>query len=238
MAIVQAIVDLDVPVVVLTATQDSFAIMDGHQALNTAGLPTLARPERVPFVAEQQWPVINDWTARRAREPRAWARSLRDRDHGVFPEDAYASWLAPAAARALAIAAKLDLRLVVGVGDPYVGFEVAAAVHGAFGTPFVLDDRESFLFDLQLGRPGPFFAQRLPRYREYLSGCREYWFSTQLAADLHRTVDGLHSHSHKIHLVEMVAAPAEETSNAVVASHPAPRFNVIGPALRRVVVTP
>ena len=200
LAILRTLVDLNVTVVALTASRETFEVLYGADPSLEADIPEGVELVRVPFLPERLWPVVNDWSWTRVNRRAEWSGATRERDYRTFPEDVYASWVRPATAQALNTAAGGDIDLVIATGNPYVDFEVAHAVHEAFGIPFVLDDRDSFLYDVFTGEQGRLFDQRIERYETYLDGCQEYWCVNPPIANLHR--HALAGAAEKVHVVE------------------------------------
>lgn len=201
LALARQLVELGVSVTALTATRETFLALYGADTALEAHLPDGVRLVRVPFFPERLWPVINDWPAARVNERAAWSRSARENDYRLFPEDVYASWLRPATAEAFAVASDREFDLIIATGNPYVDFEVAHAVHNTFSIPFVLDDRDSFLYDVFTGEPGRLFDQRLPLYRQYVDKAVEYWCVNPPITELHRRAARADAQS-KVQVVE------------------------------------
>lgn len=187
LATVRQLAEIDVEVVALTAARETFRSLYGADTDLETQIPQQVEVVRVPFYPERMWPVINDWPSSRVNSRPSWQRAIRERDHRLFPEDVYASWLQPATAEAFNIVGRGDIDLVVASGNPYVDFEVAYQVHETFEIPFVLDDRDSFLYDVFTGLPGRLFEERVDRYQDYLGACREYWCVNPPIAALHRS---------------------------------------------------
>ena len=200
LSILGELVDMGADVVALTASRETFETLYGADTGLEAHIPHGVELVRVPFFPEQLWPVVNDWSFTRVHKRAEWSNATRQGDYRAFPEDVYASWVRPATAQALSIAAGGDVDLVIATGNPYVDFEVAYATHEAFAIPFVLDDRDSFLFDVFTGEKGRLFDPRMEHYEAYLAGCVEYWCVNPPIASLHR--EALPSAAEKVQVVE------------------------------------
>jgi glycosyltransferase involved in cell wall biosynthesis len=200
LAITRQLTQLGAQVVALTASRETFLALYGADTDLERCVPNQTEMVRVPFFPSQLWPVLNDWPWLRINERTAWAAAARTRDRNTFPESIFASWLEPATCEALRIASRNDIDLVIATGSPYVDFEVAHRTHRALGIPLVLDDNGSFLFDVLTGEPDGLFAQRIPRYEDYLECCREYWCVAPSIAELHSAA--LPEAAGKLHVVE------------------------------------
>ena len=200
LAMLRVLRDLGASVTALTASRETFLVLYGADTSLESHIPAGVELIRVPFAPPAMWPVVNDWSKDRATRRKDWRRRQRAVDLATYPEYGYASWLRGAVAAAVTAHRATPFDFVVATGNPYVDFEIAWALHEYGGVPFVLDDRDSFLYDVYRDEPDPLFSQRIDRYRDYLSGCLEYWCVNPPIADRHRSQAG--SDAGKIHVVE------------------------------------
>lgn len=200
LALVREFVHSGARVTALTASRETFLTMYGADTSLEAQIPDAVHLERVPFSPNHIWPIMQDWPAAQVKTPQRWAQAERRRDHSIFPEDVYAPWLNRALEALLELHRRDPVDLVLATGNPYVDFEIAYGLHESAGVPFVLDDRDSFLFQVFTGDVQKYHRERTKRFLNFVESCQEYWCVNPGLAAKHGEVAG--KHSSKIHVVE------------------------------------
>ncbi|MBC7679128.1 MAG: hypothetical protein H7233_09075 [Pseudorhodobacter sp.] len=205
-------------VTVLTADLATFDLVTGGDRSLLDNVPEAVRVVRVAMSALPRDPLVNRWPAARIEDPDAWRDKVQKDQLRAFPEEVYGTWQPRAEAAATRIHELDPVDLVIAAGDPYVDFSVALRLHVDSGVPFVLDDRDSWLLDVETGDPRP-LAKRIEPWLEFaLSQAVSLWFAHPHMAELHRQRFPLYAD--RIRVVDS----AEDRSEAA-----------LGPALRDVV---
>jgi glycosyltransferase involved in cell wall biosynthesis len=187
-------------VTVLTADLDYFRVVAGSDESLLERIDPRARVVRVPFAPLHRDPVINRWPRRRAEFPKAWRDAMLAREREVFPENQYALWRPRVEAAAYRVQREHPVDLVIATGNPYVDFVVPMMLNAEFGTPYVLDDRDSWVLNVYTGEPYPDSAVQQSWLEHLLDGCLETWFVNPPIAEWHRR--RYPTHAGKIVVVE------------------------------------
>jgi hypothetical protein len=170
-------------------------------------VPDSVRVVQVAMAPQQRDPLLNRWSEARLADPQGWEEQAAKDQVRAFPEVFYSSWQP----RAEAVAARLQeldpIDLVIATARPYVDFVVALRLHVDHAVPFVLDDTDSWLPDLDTGGPG-LLAVRIEAWLEFgLSQAVRMWFVNPAAADRHRL--RFPQHSDRIRVVGDGADPRQ-----------------------------
>ena len=173
-------------VTVLTADLATFDVVFGGDRLLLDEIPQAVRVARVAMAAEPRDPLLNRWSAGRIEDPKVWATKVAKEQVRAFPEEVYGTWQPRAEAVAHRIHELDPVDLVIATGDPYVDFSVALRLHVDHGVPFVLDDRDSWLLDVETGEPRALGTRILPWLEFALSQALRVWFANPAMADWHR----------------------------------------------------
>ncbi len=187
-------------VTVLTAGLDYFRFVAGSDESLLQRIDPRVRVVRIPFAPVHREPVINRWPQRRAEYPRLWRDDTIVRERKIFPENQYASWRPRVEAAAYRLQRERPVDLVIATGNPYVDFVVPMMMSAEFGTPYVLDDRDSWVLNVYTGEPYPGSDVQQEWLDHLLDGCLEMWFVNPPIADWH--LSRYPSHRDKIVVVE------------------------------------
>lgn len=199
-------------VTVLTADLATSNLAGGAGAALGDPIPDSVRVVQVAMPPQQRDPLLNRWSDARLADPQRWDDAAAKDQIRAFPEVFYASWQP----RAEAVAARLQeldpIDLVIATARPYVDFAVALRLHVDHGVPFVLDDTDSWLLDLDTGSPG-LLAERIEPWLEFaLSQAVRMWFVNRAVADWHRV--RFPQHAGRIRVVEGGADPRRPDADA------------------------
>jgi glycosyltransferase involved in cell wall biosynthesis len=202
-------------VTVLTVGTDTFDVAVGGDHSLLAAVDPRVRLVRVDVPPTFHDPVVNRWPAGRVADP-AWNRAAAAIWEQRFPDATYGIWLAPllAAARQLHGAAPFDL--VIATGNPYVDFGVALLLGQESGVPVVLDDRDSWYFNVYTGQPAHNAAGVRPWLELALDVAQEFWLVNPPLAAIHEA-----------------QFPGAEGKVQVVENGWDPRFSPVDPAAPR-----
>lgn len=155
---------------------------------------------RVPFPAGIREPILNRWPQSRADAVRTWHTAALAEESRVFPEAGYSFWRPRVEQVAYAVQRHQHVDLVIATGNPYVDFSVPMLLNAEFGTPFVLDDRDSWILNVYTGDPYPGAEVQIDWLGRLLESCIETWFVNPPIARWHR--ERFPEHSDRIHVVE------------------------------------
>lgn len=187
-------------VTVLTADLEYFRFVTGSDASLLDRIDPAARVVRVPFPPVHREPLINRWSQKRAELPKPWRDQTLANERRVFPEGQYAFWRPRVEAAAYRIHREHPVDLVIATGNPYVDFVVPMMMNAEFGTPFVLDDRDSWVLNVYTGEPYEDSDTQQEWLQHLLDECLETWFVNPPIAEWHK---GRHpTHADKIQVVE------------------------------------
>lgn len=175
LAMINQLTEMGHEVTAITAGRATFTAFYGADESLEACVPQSARMHRISFAPEVEWPLVNDWTAERVHEPKRWRQSVLANHLRKYPERVYAPWLDPASQGLIALHNERAVDLVLATGNPYVDFEIAHRLYQLEGVPFVLDDRDSFLFVTYSGERNPLYESRLTYFTQYATSALEYW---------------------------------------------------------------
>lgn len=140
---------------------------------------------RVPF-PDLEDPIINRWPLGRVSDRALWRKRAKDLAIKEFPEPYYGVWRDRIVGTACRLQHEAPYDAVFVTGSAYVDYVVADALHTYYGVPFLMDDRDSFMFSVYDGTRRP-HATRMRRWWETLaSAATEIWFVNPPIADLHR----------------------------------------------------
>ena len=173
-------------VTVLTADLAYFRVVSGSDESLLERIDPRVRVVRVPFPPTYREPIINRWPQRRAEFPNPWRDDTLARERLVFPENQYAFWRPRVEGAAYRIHRERPVDLVIATGNPYVDFVVPMMMNAEFGTPFVLDDRDSWVLNVYTGEPYEGSEIRQVWLEYLLDECIETWFVNPPIADWHR----------------------------------------------------
>lgn len=193
----QILADSGVETTVVTASEDTFHVLYGADPTLIEAIPSGVEVLRVAQASILNWPIINDWPMSRASNPQVWARKTLDTLSQTFPEGPYVDWIAPASVALQDLHRRHPIDLVIATAAPYVSFEIAIQFHESTGVPVVLDDRDSFTYDVLTGARRP--AAGDPWMRRFAQ-CHQYWVVNPPIADLTR--DQFPFIADKVRLVE------------------------------------
>ena len=140
---------------------------------------------RVPF-PDIDDPIINRWDGDRALNAKAWKKRRRAATTATFPEPYYGAWRDRIVGAAHRLQRLTPFDLVIATGSAYVDYVVADALHTHHGVPFLIDDRDSFMFDVYDGSPRPNFERIRHWWESLASRALEVWFVNPPLANLHR----------------------------------------------------
>lgn len=160
---------------ILAAGRETFRVLYGADPSLEAWVPAEVQLIRVPFAPKRLWPIINDWPTGRVRNRQRWLADLKEREFQVFPELDYTAWLSDAYVALVEENSRRPVDAIIASGNPYVSFEIAFRLNQVHGTPYFLDDRDSFLFDVTTGDELPLARKRLPFFQEYMRSTSAYW---------------------------------------------------------------
>lgn len=190
---------LGASVSVLTAGRETFRVLYGADSSLESWIPDEVHVIRVPFAPSRMWPIVNDWPPERVRRKPRWLANLKQREFQIFPELDYAGWLSDALVALIEENLRRPIDAVIASGNPYVSFEIAFRLNQVYGTPFILDDRDSFLFDVTTGEELPLIEERLPFFERYMRAAAEYWCVNP--GLVRRTADLAGEYASKVRLV-------------------------------------
>lgn len=159
---------------VITADEEYFEIATGTDRDLLAALPADLHIVRVPY-ARLRDSVINRWTRRRAMKPRDWRAEADVEENAIFPET-YGAWRDRIVAAAMRLQRDDPIDFAIATGNPYVSFVVLAALHANAGVPYLMDDRDSFLYSVYTGERQDDFRQRAAWWEPIAERAREAWF--------------------------------------------------------------
>jgi len=200
-------------VTVLTADLATFDVVFGGDRSLLDEIPQDVHVVRVAMAAEPRDPLLNRWPAARIEDPKAWGAKVAKEQVRAFPEEVYGTWQPRAEAVAHRIHELDPVDLVIATGDPYVDFSVALRLHVDHGVPFVLDDRDSWLLDVETGEPRPLGTRILPWLEFALSQALRVWFANPAMADWHRNRFPLYAD--RIRVVQIGGEDVLETGGEV-----------------------
>jgi glycosyltransferase involved in cell wall biosynthesis len=169
---------------VITADEEYFEIATGTDRELLAALPADLRIVRVPY-ARLRDSVINRWTRRRAMKPRNWRAGADVEERAIFPET-YGAWRDRIVAAAMRLEREDPVDFAIATGNPYVSFVVLAALQANAGVPYLMDDRDSFLYSVYTGERQEDFRRRACWWEPIAERAREAWFVNPPIADLYR----------------------------------------------------
>jgi glycosyltransferase involved in cell wall biosynthesis len=185
LAMANGLVRAGARVTVVTTSREVFLVNYGADP----ALEDLVDPAiefvRVPFYPEKTWPLLNDWSMRRADQPTSYS-AHDDPALEMFPEPVYAPWLSRVHGALLHLQSQRSIDLIVATGSPYVDLQAAVLMHSDFGVPVVLDDRDSFVLNVFTGGHHDYYDKRLQWFLNWLDQCREMWFVNPPIAQRHR----------------------------------------------------
>jgi len=187
-------------VTVLTADLATFDLVVGGDRSLLDDVPESVRVVRVAMAPRQRDPLVNRWSAARIADPKVWGAAVNKEQVQAFPEYVYATWQPRAEAAATRIHELDPVDLVIATGNPYVDFSVALRLHVDHGIPYVLDDRDSWLLDVETGEPRPLGTRILPWLEFALSQAVSMWFVNEPIAAWHRQC--FPQHADRIRVVE------------------------------------
>lgn len=197
-AIARRLAACDHDVTILTADAEYFGISTGIDPSLTATLPPNLRTVRAPY-ADLRDPILNRWPKARVTDPIAWRRATEAYRDQLFP-DRGAGWRDRIVGTAVRLHRRDPFDFVVATGNPYASYAVPQALNITEGVPYLIDDRDSFVFSVYTGEPQPEFERRAAWWRTLAEGAEEMWFVNPPIANLYRR---MFPHlSAKIHVVE------------------------------------
>jgi len=164
-----------------------------------AAVPEAVRVVEVPF-PDLEDPIVNRWPIARAMDRDAWKDATRAWALSQFPEPYYGVWRERISAAALRLHDEIGFERVYATASAYVDYAVAETLFSYAGVPYVLDDRDSFLFSVYDGQDRP-HADAARRWWEVLAAAASaLWFVNPPIAELYRRrYPGL---ADRIHVVE------------------------------------
>jgi glycosyltransferase involved in cell wall biosynthesis len=175
-------------VTVLAAGPDSYRLyMGADQALADRIHPSV-RVVRVEQPGGVEETLVNRWADLRMRYAVTpeWMRDIVRKQFPEPPNDAwYPDWLPAATATARALHEQSDFDLVIATVLPAVAAGVALRLHGDTGLPFVLYERDSWVFDT-FANPYPNAERSRPLLEHVMAQAHQVWYINQPWTDFHR----------------------------------------------------
>jgi glycosyltransferase involved in cell wall biosynthesis len=190
LAAVNALAKRGHEVTVLAAGTDTFALAMGADWGLVEQIDPAVTVVRVDQPGAWNDPIASRWPEVLRRYGGAAPQWLRDVEVKMFPEpirnDWYPAWLpvATAAARALHRAKPFDL--VIATILPAVSAGVALNLNAAAGVPFVVYERDSWVFSPFTGEPYEDADRSRPLLEEVFERAEQVWYINTPIADLHR----------------------------------------------------
>ncbi|MDP4013172.1 MAG: glycosyltransferase [Candidatus Nanopelagicales bacterium] len=172
-------------VTVLSADREFFELGTGVDAELERRLPQGVTTARVTFPMAED-PIVNRWPALRANDRRRWAADAEESSRAFFPEKHYGGWRDRLVGSAIRLHRQNSFHLTIATGNPYVSFAASLALNTHAGVPFVMDDRDSFLYWVYTGEPQPEFDRRRSWWEALASRCVAAWFVNPPIAELYR----------------------------------------------------
>ena len=184
-AIIRWLVAQGHDVTVLTADRGFFNISTDIDLQLEAALPKVAATVRVPFPdANDQ--IINRWPRERVTNRKAWKQAQEDETLALYPERFYGGWRDRIVGTAYRLQREQPFDLVMATGSAYVDYAVADALNTHFGVPFLMDDRDSFLYSVYTGEEKEPAGQIRAWWEVLAARAQEVWFVNPPIADLYR----------------------------------------------------
>lgn len=132
-------------------------------------IPEGIEVERVPFtfrpsdtttdLREMGWfqgnfPQLHKFMRDRTKSARSAADIMRGKSPHSFPmTDRYLTWIEPVVKAGSSINRRKKIDHVLATGNPYSAFEAARVIGALTGTPYTIDYRDPWSFDLRTGGP-------------------------------------------------------------------------------------
>lgn len=213
-------------VTALTADRRYFEISTGVDIALESSLPAAVSAARVNFPNIED-PVVNRWPRERATHRKKWFAEQERAIREVFPEKFYGGWRDRLVGTAHRLHRQSPYDLVIATGNPYVGFAVAEALNTHDGVPFLMDDRDSFLYSVYTGQLKRQSSSIRQWWETLAARALEVWYVNPPIAALYR--DAYPTLASKIHIVEngWDADYLNPTSLAAT-SWPGPVFGYVG----------
>jgi hypothetical protein len=177
-------------VTVLAAGPDVFQTVLGADWGLTRKIDPSVRVVRVDQPTGSGETIINRWPELRMRYGGSVPEWVRDITRRQFPEPIsdfwYPDWLAPASAVARALHQREPFDLAIATVLPAVAAGVVLRLNVDTGLPFVLYERDSWVFSPFTGEPYE-DAERTRPFLEYVfERAHQIWYVNTPLADLHR----------------------------------------------------
>lgn len=184
MAMARVLASLGHEVTVMTADEEFFRVSTGVDDSLASTLPPLS-VIRVPY-SDPRDPIVSRWPEGRAKAPARWLREADAARSAMFPEP-YGPWRDRIVAAAVRAHASHPFDMAIATGNPYVSYAVLSALDVLHAIPYVMDDRDSFLFSVFTAEPAEDFEARVAWWLPLAGRARAVWFVNEPIADLYRT---------------------------------------------------
>jgi glycosyltransferase involved in cell wall biosynthesis len=177
-------------VTVLCAKPDTVELVVGTDWDLVGRVDPRVKVVRVGLEAGINDPLLNRWPDSRIVDPASWVAAQSNTIRGLAPEPIrnawYPAWVPPALATARALDARTPFDLVIANVLPAAAGAVALGLNAARGTPLVLVERDSWVFDTSTGKPYPGEEQARPLLDEVGRRAAQVWYVNAPLAELHR----------------------------------------------------
>jgi glycosyltransferase involved in cell wall biosynthesis len=192
LAAVNALATRGHQVTVLSADSDAFDLVSGSDWSLTDRISQSVTVVRVDQPRAMLDTVINRWSEARRRNAGDYPQWMCELVHDIFPEPVanpwawYPAWLPNARATARALHQARPFDLVIATILPAASAGVALALNAATGVPFVIYERDSWVFSPFTGEPYPDSGRSRPMLEMAFERAHQVWYINTPLADLHR----------------------------------------------------